>query len=47
MRDLGTGFKYLLKGQRWMAGHAHARASLITLVLYAHWSALALWGEEL
>src|SRR4051794_27835498 len=52
MRDLGTGFKYLLKGQRWMAGHGRQYGfgllpGLITLVLYAAaLVALALWGED-
>ncbi|SDL25395.1 EI24 domain-containing protein [Streptomyces indicus] len=39
MRDLGTGFGYLLKGQRWVAGHGRwfgfgLLPGLITLVLY-------------
>lgn len=53
MRDLGTGFKYLLKGQRWVARHGGQYGlgllpGLITLVLYAAaLLALALWGEDL
>ncbi|MDQ0990659.1 EI24 domain-containing protein [Streptomyces sp. V3I7] len=53
MRDLGVGFGYLLKGQRWMARHGkHYGVSLlpglITLVLYlASLVALALWGDDL
>ncbi|MFC7308598.1 EI24 domain-containing protein [Streptomyces monticola] len=40
MRDLGTGFGYLTKGQRWVAGHGRWLGfglipGLITLVLYA------------
>lgn len=40
MRDLGTGFGYLAKGQRWVAGHGRwfgfgLIPGLITLVLYA------------
>ena len=52
MRDLGVGFRYLLKGQRWMAGHGRQYGfgllpGLITLVLYAAaLAALALWGED-
>ncbi len=39
MRDLGTGFGYLLKGQRWVVGHGRwfgfgLIPGLITLVLY-------------
>ncbi|MBC9719686.1 EI24 domain-containing protein [Streptomyces sp. TRM66268-LWL] len=39
MRDLGTGFGYLLKGQRWVFGHGRwfgfgLIPGLITLVLY-------------
>ncbi|MEU6347999.1 EI24 domain-containing protein [Streptomyces sp. NPDC047072] len=53
MRDLGAGFHYLLKGQRWMAGHGRQYGfglipGLITLVLYvAALVALALWGGDL
>ncbi|GAA1010606.1 MULTISPECIES: EI24 domain-containing protein [Streptomyces] len=53
MRDLGVGFGYLLKGQRWMAQHRKAYGfgllpGLITLVLYtAALIALALWGGDL
>lgn len=52
MRDLGVGFGYLLKGQRWMARHGRSYGfgllpGLITLVLYAAaLVALALWGED-
>ncbi|MEU6809625.1 EI24 domain-containing protein [Streptomyces sp. NPDC046831] len=51
MRDLGAGFRYLLKGQRWMARHGRHYGfgllpGLITLVLYAAaLTALGLWGE--
>ncbi|KOV32844.1 EI24 domain-containing protein [Streptomyces caelestis] len=53
MRDLGVGFRYLLKGQRWVARHGRQFGfgllpGLITLVLYAAaLVALALWGEDL
>ncbi|MFI2639980.1 EI24 domain-containing protein [Streptomyces sp. NPDC018610] len=52
MRDLGVGFGYLLKGQRWVARNRRAYGlgllpGLITLVLYAAaLIALALWGED-
>ncbi|WP_112469033.1 EI24 domain-containing protein [Streptomyces triticisoli] len=52
MRDLGAGFGYLLKGQRWMARHRRSYGfgllpGLITLVLYAAaLIVLALWGED-
>jgi CysZ protein len=52
MRDLGTGFAYLLKGQRWVARHGRQYGfgllpGLITLVLYAGaLVVLALWGED-
>lgn len=52
MRDLGVGFGYLLKGQRWMARHGRQYGfgllpGLLTLVLYtAALVALALWGED-
>ncbi|KOG33375.1 EI24 domain-containing protein [Streptomyces resistomycificus] len=52
MRDLGAGFKYLLKGQRWVARHGKQFGfgllpGLITLVLYAAaLVALALWGAD-
>ncbi|EFL31848.1 integral membrane protein, partial [Streptomyces viridochromogenes DSM 40736] len=52
MRDLGVGFRYLLKGQRWVARHGRQYGfgllpGLITLVLYAAaLVALALWGED-
>ena len=51
MRDLGVGFRYLLKGQRWVARHGKSYnfgllPGLITLVLYAAaLVALAVWGE--
>ncbi|MEV7035437.1 EI24 domain-containing protein [Streptomyces sp. NPDC093272] len=53
MRDLGVGFGYLLKGQRWVGRHGKQYGfgllpGLITLVLYAAaLVALALWGEDL
>ncbi|MFE0513084.1 EI24 domain-containing protein [Streptomyces sp. NPDC058964] len=53
MRDLGVGFGYLLKGQRWAARHGKQYGfgllpGLITLVLYAAaLVALAVWGEDL
>jgi CysZ protein len=52
MRDLGVGFRYLLKGQRWVARHGKQYGfglipGLITLVLYvAALVALATWGED-
>jgi CysZ protein len=52
MRDLGAGFSYLLKGQRWVARHGRQYGfgllpGLITLFLYAAaLVALALWGED-
>jgi CysZ protein len=52
MRDLGAGFTYLLKGQRWVARHGKQYGfgllpGLITLVLYAAaLVALGLWGED-
>ncbi|AKN69286.1 membrane protein [Streptomyces sp. PBH53] len=52
MRDLGVGFGYLLKGQRWVARHGRQYGfglvpGLITLVLYAAaLVALAVWGED-
>ncbi|MCL8013351.1 EI24 domain-containing protein [Streptomyces sp. AS02] len=52
MRDLGAGFGYLLKGQRWVARHGKQYGfglvpGLITLVLYAAaLVALALWGQD-
>lgn len=52
MRDLGVGFTYLLKGQRWVARHGKQYGfgllpGLITLVLYAAvLVALALWGAD-
>ncbi|MFD3581624.1 EI24 domain-containing protein [Streptomyces sp. NPDC058683] len=53
MRDLGVGFGYLLKGQRWVGRHGKQYGfgllpGLITLVLYAAaLVALAIWGEDL
>ncbi|GLW51427.1 membrane protein [Streptomyces sp. NBRC 14336] len=53
MHDLGVGFRYLLKGQRWMARHGKSYGfglipGLITFVLYAAaLVALALWGDDL
>ncbi|MEV5986135.1 EI24 domain-containing protein [Streptomyces sp. NPDC052051] len=52
MRDLGVGFGYLVKGQRWAAGHGRAYGfgllpGLITLVLYAAaLVALAVFGDD-
>ncbi len=52
MRDLGAGFGYLLKGQRWVGRHGRQFGlgllpGLITLVLYAAaLVALAIWGED-
>ncbi|WTO37467.1 EI24 domain-containing protein [Streptomyces achromogenes] len=52
MRDLGVGFGYLLKGQRWVTRHGRRYGfgllpGLITLVLYAAaLVALALWGDD-
>ncbi|MBG7698256.1 EI24 domain-containing protein [Streptomyces sp. MC1] len=52
MRDLGVGFGYLLKGQRWVARHGRSYGfgllpGLITLVLYAAaLAALAIWGAD-
>ncbi|MCD9872617.1 EI24 domain-containing protein [Streptomyces guryensis] len=52
MRDLGAGFTYLLKGQRWVAAHGKQYGfgllpGLMTLVLYmAALVGLALWGED-
>ncbi|MEU9451614.1 EI24 domain-containing protein [Streptomyces sp. NPDC048277] len=51
MRDLGAGFGYLLKGQRWVGRHGRQYGfgllpGLITLVLYAAaLVSLAIWGE--
>ncbi|MCF3125393.1 MULTISPECIES: EI24 domain-containing protein [Streptomyces] len=53
MRDLGVGFGYLMKGQRWVAQHGKQYGwgllpGLITLVLYAAaLVSLALWGVDL
>ncbi|MFF6977274.1 EI24 domain-containing protein [Streptomyces sp. NPDC008343] len=52
MRDLGTGFRYFLRGQRWVARHGKQYGfglipGLITMVLYvAVLVGLALWGED-
>lgn len=52
MRDLGVGFRYLVKGQQWVGRHGRQFGfgllpGLITLVLYAAaLVALALWGAE-
>ncbi|SNX58183.1 uncharacterized protein involved in cysteine biosynthesis [Streptomyces sp. TLI_55] len=52
MRDLGVGFTYLLKGQRWVARHGKQYEfglipGLITLVLYgAALVSLAIWGDD-
>ncbi|MGW3494783.1 EI24 domain-containing protein [Streptomyces sp. NPDC001020] len=53
MRDLGAGFGYLVKGQRWAAGHGRAYGfgllpGLITVALYAAaLVALAVYGDDL
>ncbi|MFI6348840.1 EI24 domain-containing protein [Streptomyces sp. NPDC050560] len=53
MRDLGVGFGYLLKGQRWVARHGRQYGfgllpGLLTLVLYlAVLVCLVLWGDDL
>ncbi|MEU9212563.1 EI24 domain-containing protein [Streptomyces sp. NPDC048415] len=52
MRDLGVGFGYLVRGQRWVARHGKQYGfgllpGLITLVLYAAaLIALATYGED-
>ncbi|WP_055695799.1 EI24 domain-containing protein [Streptomyces prasinopilosus] len=52
MRDLGVGFRYLLKGQRWVARHGKQYGfgllpGLITLVLYVGaLLVLGLWGAD-
>ncbi|MGW1022133.1 EI24 domain-containing protein [Streptomyces sp. NPDC002577] len=52
MHDLGAGFAYLFKGQRWVARNGRQYGfgllpGLITLLLYAAaLTALALWGED-
>jgi CysZ protein len=52
MHDLGVGFGYLMRGQRWVARHGKQFGfglipGLITLVLYAAaLTALALWGSD-
>ncbi|MFJ6697614.1 EI24 domain-containing protein [Streptomyces sp. NPDC091272] len=53
MSDLGDGFKYLAKGQRWMAQHGRSYGlgllpGLVTLVLYAAaLVALVTWSGDL
>ncbi|MFD8915623.1 EI24 domain-containing protein [Streptomyces sp. NPDC059575] len=52
MRDLGVGFRHLLRGQRWVTRHGGRFGfgllpGLITLVLYsAALVALAVWGYD-
>src|SRR5918996_390716 len=52
MGDLGAGFNYLVRGQKWVARHGKQYGfgllpGLITLVLYAAaLVALALWGTD-
>ncbi|MEU1015783.1 EI24 domain-containing protein [Streptomyces sp. NPDC005898] len=52
MRDLGVGFGYLMKGQRWVAQHGKQYGwgllpGLLTFVLYvAALVALAVWGQD-
>ncbi|MEU6085653.1 EI24 domain-containing protein [Streptomyces sp. NPDC047085] len=52
MRDLGVGFGYLLRGQRWVGRHGRQYGfgllpGLIALVLYvAALVALAVWGPD-
>ncbi|MEV0171257.1 EI24 domain-containing protein [Streptomyces sp. NPDC050803] len=52
MRDLGVGFRFLLRGQRWVARHGKQYEfglipGLITLVLYAAaLVALSAWGDD-
>ncbi|WP_338696168.1 EI24 domain-containing protein [Streptomyces sp. Q6] len=52
MRDLGAGFGYLMKGQRWVAQHGKRYGwsllpGLITLVLYAvALVCLGVWGDD-
>ncbi|MER5438588.1 EI24 domain-containing protein [Streptomyces sp. NPDC002790] len=52
MRDLGAGFNYLMKGQRWVAQHGKQYGwsllpGLITLVLYAAaLVCLGVWGGD-
>lgn len=53
MSDLATGFRYLLKGQRWVARHGKQYGfgllpGLLTLVLYVGaLTSLALYGTDL
>jgi CysZ protein len=52
MRDLGAGFGYLMKGQRWVGRHGRQYGfgllpGLLTLVLYvAALVALAFWADD-
>ncbi|MEU6661156.1 EI24 domain-containing protein [Streptomyces sp. NPDC046821] len=52
MRDLGAGFGYLMKGQRWVAQHGKQFGlgllpGLITLILYAAaLVGLGVWGDD-
>ena len=52
MRDLGAGFGYLVKGQRWVARHGRQYGwallpGLITLVLYLGLLvSLVVWGDD-
>ncbi|MEU3291188.1 EI24 domain-containing protein [Streptomyces longwoodensis] len=53
MRDLGVGFRYLLRGQKWVGRHGRQYGfgllpGLITLVLYVGaLLALGVWGDDL
>jgi CysZ protein len=53
MRDLGVGFGYLVKGQRWVARHGRQYGfgllpGLLTLLLYLGLLVcLAVWGDDL
>ncbi|MGW0703847.1 EI24 domain-containing protein [Streptomyces sp. NPDC002867] len=51
MRDLGVGFGYLMKGQRWVGGHGRwfgfgLLPGLVTLVLYAAALTGLAWGAD-
>jgi CysZ protein len=52
MSDLGAGFRYVAKGQRWMARHGRSYGlgllpGLVTLVLYAAaLVALVVWSDD-
>ncbi|RCH69322.1 hypothetical protein DT019_05270 [Streptomyces sp. SDr-06] len=51
MRDLGVGFGYLVKGQRWAAGHGRSLGvgllpGLVTLVLYVGALVGLAWGAD-